>query len=55
MKCSQCHSPDLVRGAVLTTPDDVETLVTRMVSNGLTAEADELGQIMAYLSAEYGG
>lgn len=55
MKCSQCHSPNLVKGAILTTPDDVSSLVTRMVSNGLTAEADELGQIMAYLSAEYGG
>ncbi|MEL7107266.1 MAG: hypothetical protein AAGM21_15185 [Pseudomonadota bacterium] len=52
-KCSQCHSPQLVRGTVFTTTEDVSSLVTRMVSNGLTAEADELGQIIAYLSAEY--
>ena len=52
-KCSQCHSPSLVERSKLDTPDDAVALVTRMVRNGLTAEEEELGQIMAYLSATY--
>ena len=52
-KCSQCHSPSLVERSKLDTPDDAVALVTRMVRNGLTAQEEELGQIMAYLSATY--
>lgn len=52
-KCAQCHSPSLVERSTLTSRDDAVALVTRMVRNGLTAEADELSQIMAYLAETY--
>jgi len=54
-KCSQCHSPGLVQGAVLNTPEDAKSLVSRMVGNGLTADEGELSQIVAYLAETYGG
>ena len=53
LKCSQCHSPNLVRGAVFGSADDVGTLVSRMVGNGLSANADELAQITSYISATF--
>lgn len=52
-KCAQCHSPNLVEQSTLNSRDDVRVLVTRMVGNGLTADDAELGQIMAYLVAEF--
>lgn len=51
--CSQCHSPSLVLGTTFNTPEDVQSLVTRMVSNGLTASEEDLSQIMAYLAETY--
>lgn len=52
-KCSQCHSLGLVEDSKLASEEDAVGLVTRMVSNGLTADDAELGQIMAYLTDRY--
>ncbi len=54
-KCSQCHSPTLVERSTFASRDDVVALVTRMVSNGLTADDAELSQIMAYLTDSFVG
>lgn len=54
-KCSQCHSSTLVERSNLQSRDDVVSLVTRMVSHGLRAEEEELGQIMAYLTDRFAG
>ena len=53
--CSQCHSANLVQGADLSSRDNVVSLVTRMVDNGLFASEDDLSLIVAYLSTEFGG
>ncbi len=54
-KCSQCHSPTLVERSTFASRDDVVALVTRMVSNGLTADDAELSQIIAYLTDSFAG
>ena len=53
LKCAQCHEPTLVEDSELENRDSVVTLVTRMVTNGLTASDDELSQIMAYLTRNF--
>ena len=50
---SQCHETTLVEDSDLDNRDAVVTLVTRMVSNGLTASDDELSQIMAYVTRHF--
>lgn len=52
-KCSQCHSPGLVKETTFTSRADTVSLVTRMVANGLVANDTELSQIVAYLSNNY--
>ena len=53
LKCAQCHEPTLVQDSELENRDSVVTLVTRMVTNGLTASDEELSQIMAYLTRNF--
>ncbi len=52
-KCAQCHAARLIEDATLKNPDDAVALVTRMVTNGLTADDAELSQIMAYLADRF--
>jgi len=52
-KCGQCHSFTLVENNPPSTSDGVVQLVSRMVSNGLTADESELAWIMTYLKDKY--
>ncbi len=53
VKCAQCHETALIDKASLDDRDAVVTLITRMVTNGLTANDEELGQIMAYVTRHF--
>jgi len=48
-KCSQCHSIDLPLQKQFASADEVPTLVTRMVGNGLVASEGELESIVRFL------
>ena len=48
-KCSLCHSQDLALQKTFENTDEVSTLVTRMVANGLSASEAELEQIIRFL------
>ncbi len=48
-KCSLCHSPDLALDKSFESADEVQQLVTRMVSNGLEASMSEFEQIVRFL------
>ncbi len=52
-KCAQCHPLSLVEAKPPSNRDAAVSLVKRMVRNGLTANDDELSQIMFYLDAVY--
>jgi mono/diheme cytochrome c family protein len=52
-KCAQCHSSSLIENATFSAPEDVQTLVSRMIQNGLNADESELGQITTYLAQAY--
>ena len=47
--CSQCHAASLADGYPFANRDEVVSLVTRMVDNGLFASEDDLSQVIAYL------
>ncbi len=51
--CSQCHSPELIKGVTLNERLDAISLVQRMVSNGLSANEASLAQIVEYLAQTY--
>ncbi len=48
-KCSQCHLAKLPDQSMVKTADDVRELITRMVTNGLSASDDELRTITRYI------
>ncbi len=48
-KCSLCHSSDLALDKSFEGADEVQQLVTRMVSNGLEASMSEFEQIVRFL------
>lgn len=52
-KCSLCHAPNLALDKSFETADEVPQLVTRMVSNGLTASSSELEQIVRFLQEHH--
>ena len=53
LKCSGCHYLSNVENKPPQTVDDVNSLVSRMVTNGLDASGDELSKIIFYLSETY--
>ena len=52
-KCSLCHSPDLALDKSFESADEVQQLVTRMVSNGLEASMSEFEQIVRFLNQHH--
>jgi mono/diheme cytochrome c family protein len=53
-KCSQCHALNLLQAKPKRQPEEIRALVRRMVNNGLSADAPQLGQITRYLTQSYG-
>ena len=53
-KCSECHATSEVDQAPPDSEDAARELVTRMVQEGMTASAEELAQIVRYLTENYG-
>lgn len=47
--CSQCHSQELPLQKQFASADEVSSLVSRMITNGLNASAEELDAIIQYL------
>ncbi len=52
-KCSECHATDEVDKTPPDSEDAARDLVTRMVQEGMTADAKELAQIVRYLTETY--
>lgn len=52
-KCSECHRLEVLDTASITSQNDAQDLVARMVEEGLTATEEELGQIVQYLTTAY--
>lgn len=52
-KCSLCHSSDLALDKSFESADEVQQLVTRMVSNGLEADMSEFEQIVGFLNQHH--
>jgi cytochrome c5 len=52
-KCSQCHDLKQVDNAPPHSAEEVRTLVSRMVDQGLSGTADELAAIMWHLQTQY--
>jgi len=52
-KCSECHATDEVDQAPPDSENAARDLVTRMVEEGMTADEEELAQIVRYLTDTY--
>ncbi len=52
-KCSECHGTDEVEQAPPDSEAAARDLVTRMVAEGMTADENELAQIVRYLTETY--
>ena len=53
LKCSGCHFLSNVENNPPQTIEDLNSLVSRMITNGLDATTEELSNIIFYLSETY--